>query len=59
LPRQLQLDFHNFVIPQYPEIGWNNVPLQPHLPEVGDADFFQPENNQDDIPHVDHQADVE
>jgi hypothetical protein len=59
LTGQLQLDFLNFVIPQYPEIGWNNVPLQPHLLEVGDADFFQPKYNQDDIPHVDHQADVE
>jgi hypothetical protein len=59
LPGQLQLDFHNFVIPQYPEIGWNNVPLQPNLPEVGDADFFQPENNQENIPHGDHHDDIE
>jgi hypothetical protein len=33
LPGQLQFDQHNFVIPQYPEIGWVAVPEQEVQPQ--------------------------
>jgi hypothetical protein len=32
LPGNLFIDHHNFVMPQYPEIGWNDIPQDP-VPE--------------------------
>jgi hypothetical protein len=32
LPGNLFIDHHNFVMPQYPEIGWNEIPQDP-VPE--------------------------
>ncbi|KAM0914851.1 hypothetical protein ACQ4PT_011229 [Festuca glaucescens] len=43
LPGQLHPGNFDWVMPQFPEIGWNNVPLQQQPANVHDADFFQPE----------------
>jgi hypothetical protein len=44
MPGQLQPGNFNWVMPQYPEIGWNNIPIQQQPANVEDADFFQPED---------------
>jgi hypothetical protein len=42
LPGNLQHDFNNFVVPQFPELGWNDF-IEQNQPLVQDVDFFQPE----------------
>jgi hypothetical protein len=42
LPGNLQHDFKNFVVPQFPELGWNDF-IEQNQPLVQDVDFFQPE----------------
>jgi hypothetical protein len=40
LPGHMHPGDNNFVVPQFPELGWNEVV---HQPQVQDHDFFQPE----------------
>jgi hypothetical protein len=42
LPGYLMNADNNFVMPQFPELGWNDI-VDVHQPNVQDDDFFQPE----------------
>jgi hypothetical protein len=42
MPGQMQQDNNIFVLPQFPELGWNEQ--VPPLPQVNDDNFFQPEH---------------
>ncbi|KAM0857545.1 hypothetical protein ACQ4PT_048398 [Festuca glaucescens] len=44
MPGQMQQDNNIFVLPQYPELGWNEQ--VPPLPQVQDDKFFQPEHEE-------------
>ncbi|KAM0846425.1 hypothetical protein ACQ4PT_055676 [Festuca glaucescens] len=41
LPGNLLIDHNNFVLPQFLELGWDDLPM--HQPQVHEHDFFQPE----------------
>ena len=53
LPGQMQQEDNDFVMPQFPEIGWNIVP---HVAHVQDDDFFQPEIVAPEMDHVEEQV---